>query len=62
MCGLCRGVTEGGSQKMRRSTIVGSGESSVETPACRDMSLGAEELIRVESSELATKEFMYNLK
>jgi hypothetical protein len=33
-------------------TLVESEESSFEAPACRDMSLGAEELNGVESSEL----------
>jgi hypothetical protein len=36
--------------------VVRSEESSLGTPACRDMSLGAEELNRVESSELAAAE------
>jgi hypothetical protein len=38
------------------SSIEGIGESSFETPACRDVSLGAEKLNLVESSELAVAE------
>jgi hypothetical protein len=38
------------------SSRVGSEESSFEMPTCRDMSLGAEELNCVESSELAVAE------
>jgi hypothetical protein len=42
--------------RVQRSSWVGSEESSLGTPACRDMSLGGEELIWVESSELAAAE------
>jgi hypothetical protein len=45
MCGLCRGVTNGYSQKMRpRRVVESSEESGSDKPGCQDMSLGAEEL------------------
>jgi hypothetical protein len=40
-----------------RSSRVGSEGLSFKTPACQDMSLGAEEMNGIESSELAVAEY-----
>jgi hypothetical protein len=48
VCGACKVA--------KKKSPLEKSQLSFETPACQDMSLGAEELSRVESSELPVAE------